>query len=95
MTDRITDRYGLAEYECARREGRIVEGDAPATEREKVDTLIRATEGIDDGEREWAAGDIRTRGYAYCWTERYGRMTVKTIEEWNACHGGRALKADA
>jgi hypothetical protein len=95
--DRITDRYGLRDYEQALAANRIVEGDEPATDRERVDALIRATDGLDQSEREWAAGDCASGKGATFWCERRGRvMRCETMMEWDYAHSrGSCLKADA
>jgi hypothetical protein len=96
MTDRTDSPGTLAEYERFRREGRIVEGDDPATPRERIAALTRATAKADRDAREYATARLADGERVRCWTERYGTRDVADITEWDALHGNvHALKGDA
>jgi hypothetical protein len=96
MTDDLRS-YDLAAYERARRLGTIVEGDAPATPRECIDALTRATSGVTKSERRWALDCFADGAPVWLWTERTGRVNVDSIEMWDALHAGgvAAIKGDA
>jgi hypothetical protein len=93
-TSTITDRYGLRDYENARRLGTVIEGDEPKTNAERVAALTRGTRSVAAMEREQAERDISDRASTSFYCDRRNKVImVSTMQEWDTEHNASAINA--
>ena len=83
------EHYGLREYDRDRAAGAIVEGDEPATWRDRLAALESGTRTLDGSALDWARGTLADGGVALCWTELHGMRKCTSVQAWNAAHAAR------